>query len=288
MGKIRVKTIGIEDDEKDQKKKAKQKAEAKRIEAAKKLANVPAKEEAEKSTDVSAESDIAKSEENAESQSEKKVKKVKKSKFSTSKKNKHSASYLAIAGQIDKNKKYTISEALDILPKVKRAKFDETVELHINTHEKGISGNVTLKHGTGKKTRIEVADQTEDAKHVEKLIEKIKAGQIEFDILIATPDTMPKLAVVARFLGPRGLMPNPKNGTIHSKPKEAMKKFEGGQINFKTEAKAPIIHLSIGKLSFGDEKLAENIKGTIQAVKSKNIKSVTLKSTMSPGIKIAV
>ena len=97
---------------------------------------------------------------------------------------------------------------------------------------------------------------------------------------------MPKLARVARVLGPKGLMPNPKNGTVTPKPEEAAKKFEGGQMNFKTEAKFPLLHLSVGKLSFGEQKLAENIKAAIAAVNSKKIKNVTLKSTMSPGLKL--
>lgn len=302
MGKIRVKTIGIEEEEDKEKKKIRERNEAKKAEAAKMLAEketsspviasppkadelrkaLPADRQ-ESSEEIAASSLTPR---NDEDKPEIKVKKVKKSKFADPKKNKHSAGYLAIASTVDMNKTYSLSEALKLLSKVKRTKFDETVELHINTQEKGISGNVTLKHGTGKKARIEIADHNDDAKHVEELVEKIKGGQIDFDILIATPDTMPKLAVVARFLGPRGLMPNPKNGTINPKPKDAMKKFEGGQINFKTEAKAPIIHLAIGKLSFGDEKLADNIKGVLQAVQAKNIKNITLKSTMSPGIKI--
>ncbi len=117
-------------------------------------------------------------------------------------------------------------------------------------------------------------------------MKKVETGKIDFDILIAAPDAMPKLARVARFLGPRGLMPNPKNGTVTPKPQEVAKKFEAGQINFKTEAKSPILHLSVGKVSFGNKKLADNIQAALTAVQPKNIKNITLKSTMSPGIKI--
>ena len=99
---------------------------------------------------------------------------------------------------------------------------------------------------------------------------------------------MVKLAKVAKILGPRGLMPNPKNGTIAAKPEEVAKKFEGGQLNYKTEAKAPIIHLTVGKMSFGPEKLTENIEAFIAAIKKPNIVNVTLKSTMSPGLKIRI
>ena len=181
---------------------------------------------------------------------------------------------------------YKLPEALSLLPEVKLAQFDETVELHINTTEKGISGAVTLPHGTGKAVRVQILNASVDPKAVDEAVKKIEAGQIDFDILIATPDAMPKLARVARVLGPKGLMPNPKNGTVTPKPEEAAKKFEGGQMNFKTEAKFPLLHLSVGKLSFGEQKLAENIKAAIAAVNSKKIKNVTLKSTMSPGLKL--
>lgn len=99
---------------------------------------------------------------------------------------------------------------------------------------------------------------------------------------------MPKLGRVAKVLGPRGLMPNPKNGTISEKPEEVAKKYEGGQINFKTEAKSPIMHLTVGKMSFGKEKLTQNVESLISAIKKSNIINATLKSTMSPGIKLKI
>jgi large subunit ribosomal protein L1 len=158
------------------------------------------------------------------------------------------------------------------------AKFDETVELHINTIESGISGTMILPHGTGKEIRVAIADDA--------ILSEVEKGKINFDVLIATPAQMPKLAKVARVLGPRGLMPNPKNGTISDKPEEAAKKFQGGQMGFKTESKNPLIHLSVGKTSFEDTQLEENIKTAISAVKRSRIRKVTLKSTMSPGIRI--
>jgi large subunit ribosomal protein L1 len=300
MGKVRVKTIGIEEDEKEQKKKAKERAEAKRIEAAKKLGQetkAEAEAEAEKRQAVGepkeklSEQPITKAqpdstegnktEENVEKKPKKKEKFAKKGKV-------RSKTYTDSAKMVDKNKKYTLAEALTLLPKLKRTKFDETVELHINTHEKGVSGSLTLPHGTGKTMKVEIADYAADPKHLEELVKKIEGGQINFDILIATPDSMVHLAKVAKHLGPRGLMPNPKNGTVHPKPEEAAKKFAGGQINFKTEAKAPIIHITVGKVSFGQHQLNDNINAIFKAVKAQNIKNVTLKSTMSPGIKITV
>ncbi|MEK9178586.1 MAG: 50S ribosomal protein L1, partial [Patescibacteria group bacterium] len=157
--------------------------------------------------------------------------------------------------------------------------FDETVELHINTIDGSVSGRMMLPHGTGKKARVAIAS--------DELIEQLEKGTIDFDVLIAHPSMMPKLAKVAKFLGPRGLMPNPKSGTITDKPEEAMKKFEEGQINFKTE-KSPIVHLSVGKLSFGPDKLSENIEAAIEAINKAKIRNAILKSTMSPGIKLLI
>ena len=260
MGKIRVKTLGDEEQEKKEKLKAEKRAEAK------KQGKKP--EEGD---------------DKAEIQSEKGKGYVKKA---PAKRASHSKKYQSVVTHIEKTKKYDLKEALDLLSKVTIATFDETVELHINTVEKGISGAVTLPHGTGKQTRVEILNVSVDQKHVDTVIKAIEEGKIEFDVLIATPDSMPKLAKVARVLGPRGLMPNPKNGTVTPKPEEIAKKFAGGQFNFKTEAKFPILHLAVGKVSFGSDKLAENIKTAIAAVKVKNIKNMTLKSTMSPGIKV--
>lgn len=286
MGKIRIKTIGDEELEKKDLKKAQARLEAKK-----------AREEAESRRSAAENPLESKKEETSgikqdEEQTEKPKsevaapKNIKQSNNTKPTKKKKSAVYQKIAVLIDKNKSYKLADALPLLEKMKRTKFDETVELHINTIEKGISGSLTLPHGTGKATRVIIANQTQDPKSVEELIKNIESGKIDFDVIVATPDTMPKLAKVARVLGPRGLMPNPKNGTVTPKPEEVAKKFEGGQFNFKTEAKFPLLHLAVGKISFGDKKLTENIETAVKAVKVKNIKSVTLKSTMSPGIKI--
>lgn len=181
---------------------------------------------------------------------------------------------------VSSNQKYDIDAALAALKKFKSTKFDETVELHINTKEKGVSGQVTLPHGTGKTLVIKIADDT--------IIAEVAKGKINFDLLVATPSMMPQLAKVARVLGPRGLMPNPKNGTIAENAEEAVKKLSGGQINYKTEAEAPIIHARIGKLSFEDNKLKDNVKAFITSVGMNNIASVTLKSTMSPAIRLNI
>ncbi len=288
MGKIRVKTIGDEEQSKKEQKKAEARAEAKRhAEEAKARAEGP-KEEVVESREPRAENGEPKAEQAKEEITPDKAEKIakKKEKFQKETKLSHGTKYQAAVAKLNRDKKYKLAEALAILPTVQLTKFDETVELHINTNEKGISGNVVLPHGTGKTTRVAIANQTTDPEGVEALVATIAGGQINFDVLIATPDAMPKLARVAKTLGPRGLMPNPKNGTVTPKPEEAAKKFQGGQMNFKTESKFPIMHLIVGKVSFGEEKLAANIKAAIGAIHKKNIKDITLKSTMSPGIKI--
>ena len=266
MGKIRVKTIGDEELERQEQEEAKKRSESKKAKVA---------DDAGESTEATP----------SEDQEKKKLKETTQKK--TSKGLTRSQSYQTKAALIEQEKTYSLKEALELLPKLQRAKFDETVELHINTTETGVSGSVTLPHGTGKTTKIAIADGS-DAKALDELVKNVESGNIDFDILVATPDAMPKLARVARVLGPRGLMPNPKNGTVTPKPQEVAKKFEGGQINFKTEAKFPILHISVGKVSFGDQKLAENIKTVLSTIASKQVKNVTLKSTMSPGMKVDV
>ncbi len=280
MGKIRVKTFGDEELEQKEKEEAKRKKEAKIAE--KRSSETKSPKEPESKEEVKEDTEVSKDTAQTEGQAEiKKEKAEKKEPKKTTKNGKqfHSQKYLGLAQTFDKAKSYTLSEALDLLETLQRKTTDETVELHINTPSGGISGSVVLPHGTGKSVRVAIAS--------DDLIAEIEKGKISFDILLAEPAMMVKLARVAKVLGPRGLMPNPKNGTITQNPQEAAKKYEGGQVNFKTE-KAPIIHLTAGKMSFGKEKLSQNINALITAVKKSNIVNVTLKSTMSPGIKIKI
>ena len=262
MGKIRVNTIG------DEQAEAQQKVEAEKRRAAKK---------AEKTEETAAETPATESEAPKE-------KKVMKKKAAVAKA--RSPKYTEVAKLRDKTKFYGLSEALEVLEKMKRAKFDETVELHINTIDK-LNGSVVLPHGTGKETKVAIFAPSKDAAGAEKLLKDIEAGKINFDVLIATPDAMPKLAKVARVLGPRGLMPNPKTGTVTPKPDEVAEKFKGGQVNFKTEAKANVIHVTVGKMSFGKAKLQANITSFIGALDNSKVKNMFLKSTMSPSLKLA-
>ena len=212
-------------------------------------------------------------------QAEKKEEKKKKVKVRV-----RSQRYKEAIMKIDHNRLYPINEALALLREVSLSRFDGSVELHINTIEKGLRGNVSLPSGTGKKIRIAIAD----ASTIDKLLGEIEKGKINFDALIAHPQIMGKLARVAKFLGPRGLMPNPKNGTISPEPEKVAKKLEGGEINWKTESDFPIIHQVIGKLSFKDDMLLDNFKALIKSINPIKIKNITLKSTMSPGIKVQI
>ncbi|MDO8269641.1 MAG: hypothetical protein Q7T54_03160 [Candidatus Levybacteria bacterium] len=210
----------------------------------------------------------------------KRAKKTKKAKFAQASKKTDSKRHKENLTVVSKTQTYSLDQALVTLKKFKKSKFDESVELHINTKEKGISGQVVLPHGTGKTLVIKIADDA--------ILAEVAKGKINFDVLVATPSMMPQLARVAKVLGPRGLMPNPKNGTITDKPEEAVKKLSGGQINYKTESQAPVIHAVVGKISFDDKKLSDNITTFVGSVGAANIASITLKSTMSPAIKISV
>lgn len=272
MGKIRIKTFGDEEQELKEKGKQQARKEAKKAE--------------KKATETQTQEDVAMPiEPKTEAVEEKELhaaeaSRGKKDKFKKEKKAFHSQNYQKLLTLVDRTKTYPLNEGLELLEKLQRGKFDETVELHLNTLSTGVSGNITLPHGTGKKTKVAIA--------TDALIEEVEKGKIDFDILVAEPQMMAKLARVAKVLGPRGLMPNPKNGTITEKPEEVAKKYEAGQVNFKTEGKTPVMHLTVGKMSFGKEKLTQNIESLISAVKKSNIVNTTLKSTMSPGIKIKI
>lgn len=187
---------------------------------------------------------------------------------------------------VDKTKLYPLAEAVELVKKTSLTKFDGTVELHLNLNpvslgdKKDFRGSVALPHGTGKQVKVAIAD--------DKILADIEAGKITFDILVAHPSMMPRLAKVARILGPKGLMPNPKTGTVTPDPEKRAKELASGEVNFKTEPNNPIIHLAVGKISFEDKKLSENIEAALNAVGHAKILKATLASTMGPGVKITV
>jgi large subunit ribosomal protein L1 len=281
MGKIRIKTIGDEEVEKKEKKKSKQKKQDKQLvkgtKGGERVVAVGPSEAELKAIEPSQETSPNDTRDTLQTRGT--PVRGTRSTRGTSKKAR-SKSYQSSAKVVDKSKKYALNDALDLLEKLKRAKFDETVELHINAVEKGISGNITLPHGTGKSIRVEIAS--------DDLLANVEKNKIDFDILLADPSMMPKLAKVARILGPKGLMPNPKNGTLVKDPAKSAENFKKGQISFKTESKTPIIHISVGKVSFGAKKLSENIHSLLENIQKDKIKNITLKSTMSPGIKLQI
>ena len=194
--------------------------------------------------------------------------------------------YQELAKLVDKTKQYSLSDALKLVKQTSMTKFDGTVEIHINLNplslgeKKEMRGSANLPHGTGKQVRVVIADDA--------IVAQVETGKIEFDILVAHPSMMPKLAKIARILGPKGLMPNPKTGTVTPDPEKRAKELSHGQVNFKTEPDQPIIHMSIGKVSFEEKKLADNVNAVLDAIGRGKIARVTLSPTMGPGVKIAL
>lgn len=176
------------------------------------------------------------------------------------------------------SKLHSAASAVELLRKISYSKH-KTIELHLNALETGLRGETTLPFSIGKEVKVAVFSPD--------LADQIKAGKIDFDILLATPADMPKIAPLARILGPRGVMPSPKNNTIVADPaKRARELQSGATIAYKTEVKAPVIHLVIGSLNQKDDEIAANIKAIITAIGAGKLKGATLKSTMSPAVKL--
>ncbi len=194
--------------------------------------------------------------------------------------------YTEKASLVDKTKQYSLRDAVSLVKQTSLTKFDGTVELHLNLNpltlenKKDMRATVNLPHGTGKEVTVAIADDA--------LVADVEAGRIAFDILVAHPSMMPKLAKVARILGPKGLMPNPKNGTVTDNPEKRAEELRSGSVHVKTEPDQPIIHMSVGKVSFDDKKLIENVSAVIKAIGPGKITKATLTATMGPGIKLAL
>jgi large subunit ribosomal protein L1 len=178
------------------------------------------------------------------------------------------------------DKAHALPEAVELLKQVAYSKH-KTIELHLVVREASMRGELSLPHSTGKDIKVEIFS--------EALADKIKAGKLDFDILLAKPEDMPKVAPLAKVLGPRGLMPNPKSGTVTDSPEARAKELStGATLAYKTEAKAPIVHLVVGNLDQPNEELVANIKAVIEAMGMGKVIRATLKSTMSPGISLAL
>lgn len=213
--------------------------------------------------------------------------------------------------KVERTREYSLEEAIELIKELAYANFDETVELAVNLgvdprkSDQMVRGAVSLPHGTGKSVKVLVFAKGEKEKEAqeagadyvgaEELVEKIQKGWLDFDKAVATPDMMGMVGKLGRILGPRGLMPNPKLGTVTFDVAKAVKEIKAGKVDFKVE-KAGIVHMPVGKVSFDKEKLVDNVKTAVEtllkakpsAAKGKYIKRVILSSTMGPGIRVDI
>jgi large subunit ribosomal protein L1 len=209
---------------------------------------------------------------------------------------------------VDREKLYTPADAIALLPKTTRAKFDESIDLAIKlgvdtVKNPSVRGTVALPGGSGRVKKVAVITKPDRVKEAldagavaagaADLIEKIKGGFLGFDVLIASPDMMPEVGKLGKILGTKGLMPNPKSGTVTAEIGKAVKEFQGGKVEFKMD-KGGVVHLGIGKASFKPEAIHQNLTAVLSALshvkpsglKGVYIKSITVSTTMGPGIKI--
>ena len=219
--------------------------------------------------------------------------------------------FVNASANIDPNKEYSLEEALALVKENVFTKFDETVDLALNLgvdprkSDQMVRGTVVLPHGTGKTVKVlvfakgekekEARDAGADIVGAEDLVEKIQKGWLDFDSAVATPDIMGLVGKLGKVLGPRGLMPNPKLGTVTFDVGKAVKEIKAGKVEYKAE-KAGIVHVPIGKASFDKEKLIDNASAVIKSIskakpassKGKYLKKVTVSSTMGPGVKLDI
>ncbi len=217
--------------------------------------------------------------------------------------------YQKVATQLESNKVYTLAEALELATKTSPVKFDASVEIHVRLGvdprqaDQNIRATVSLPNGTGKKIRVAVfapeADHAAatkagaDTVGDEDFLKSLDKEQIDFDVLVATPQYMPRLGKYARLLGPRGLMPNPKSGTVATDVAKAVSEAKAGKVEYRVDKQA-IVHLSVGKVSFGAAKLEENAKAFFDSLQSQKptsikgsyVKTTSISTTMGPGIKV--
>ena len=217
--------------------------------------------------------------------------------------------YRAVLVKVDRGQRYLLEEGLRLVRETGRAKFDETVEIAVRLGvdprqaDQNIRGTVMLPHGTGKPVRVlafakgekdkEAREAGADFVGAEDLIKKIKEGWVDFDKAVATPDMMGAVGRIGKILGPRGLMPNPKTGTVALDIAKAVKEIKAGKLEFRVD-KAGIVHVPIGKISFGSDKLLDNARVVLTSilrakpasVKGNYLQGVTLSTTMGPGVKV--
>lgn len=201
--------------------------------------------------------------------------------------------YLEAAKELDKAQMYPLAEAIELSKKVSYSKFPGTLEIHINTSSKNIRGLVTLPYASGKKLKIlafgkGALESGADIVGDENKLKEIARGKIDFDVLVTDPSWMPRLAPMARILGPRGLMPNPKNGTVTDNLAKAVAELQAGKTEYKTDRDGRSIHLAIGKTSQESAEIAANIKALHTAIGKSRIKKLVITPTMGAGVKVSL
>lgn len=264
--------------------------------AAKKTKEVESTEEVVEAVEVTAEDDVVEE-------------KVHKSHKPNVKKNPHGKKYKAVEGLIDKNKEYELDEAIGLLKKTATTKFDSSVEIHMNLNldltnpEHQIRGSVSMPAGLGKAKRVcaivgaekekEAKDAGADTVGGQDIIEKIEKGWLDFDVVVATPDMMPHIGKIGKTLGTKGLMPNPKTGTVTPEPGKAITEIKKGKADYRVD-KTGTVHAAVGKVSFDDAKIKENIETFIEAIhrakpnstKGTYLVSIFLTTTMGPSVRL--
>jgi large subunit ribosomal protein L1 len=221
----------------------------------------------------------------------------------------HGKSFIEARGKVDREHEYTPGEAMRMVRELKRAKFDESVEVHVRTGlnvrhaDEQLRGTIALPNGLGKSVTVAVFAKGDKAREAEEagadvvgaedLAERVQGGYTEFDVAIATPDMMPVVGRLGRILGPQGKMPNPKVGTVTPDVRTAVEEAKAGKVEYRTDRHA-IVHLNIGKTSFEERRLLENYAAVIDelirakpsAAKGRYLRTITVASTMGPGVKI--
>lgn len=192
--------------------------------------------------------------------------------------NNRSKKYKKVKSYVDRTKFYSLDKAIELITKTSYSRFTGTVSIDAIVKDQNVNLETSFPHSTGKTVRVAIA--------TEELIKEIEAGNINFDVLISPPSLMVKLAKHARTLGPKGLMPNPKNKTVTEKTEERKKELEKGVTTIKTEKKAPLIHVVIGKTDMPAESLKANVEHFIKMIGPKKTLKLSLSATMSPGVKV--
>ncbi|MBI4037021.1 50S ribosomal protein L1 [Candidatus Daviesbacteria bacterium] len=202
-----------------------------------------------------------------------------------------SKKYQEAIKQVDPNQKYSLNEAVKLTQQTSYSKFPGTVEAHLNTNAKNLRGLVSLPFGAGKKLKVlafgkGAQDSGADLVGADETISEIEKGKVDFDVVVTTPDWMPKLAKAAKVLGPKGLMPNPKNGTITDNLAKTVAEMQGGKTEYKTESTGQVIHLAVGKTTQPSEEISANLKVLYNTIGKSKIKKIILSSSMGPGVKV--